>query len=168
MHAFLAVMALVLCMLPIGLGIMALLSTVETTTIVLFIFGIFGSAVFCVALSKVKIADQLYSWVVLNEQGICVKPLLKKNYFLEYSKCAEIEVAGYVHHSYTVGSIVKYIYFSYDRIAQDKKTRLNTIHSTKRFVKVAYSDKLYNYLMETLPQRQAFILEKSKKELSNY
>lgn len=167
MHIFFALIIPLLCLLPTALGITALSSSVETVTIALFVFGIVCTALLCFSLYKVKALEQFYTWIVLDESRILVKTLFKKSYCLEYGKCAQIGIGGYIHHVYTVGTSVKFIYFSYDKIAENLKTRLNTVHPTKRFVKVAYSDKLYNYLMDILPQKQTAELERTKQKYIN-
>lgn len=116
----------------------------------------------CLILMLIKGWNEIFTCVYFEEKGIRVKTLFKESYVIEYSKCVEVGIA-YSKKHHADDPRIRFFYFSYSKIDDSYKSRINFIHQSKTFVKIVYSKKLYNYLLENLPKRLLAEIKKSYK-----
>lgn len=158
--AYAAIAAPCLSLFCLGFGIFAIISEISPATCFVFILGV-SVAVAWVLYIK-KISKQLYSWACFGKEKVSIKGLLSKLYEIEYSKCRSVGIGFYVH-GYTspdIGIRQWYIYFSYDLFEEKYKAAINHWHINERRLKVGFDKRLYKYLLKTLPQAQAVMLER--------
>lgn len=104
--------------------------------------------------------EQLYSWGYFRDEGIRVKALFSKERTIEYNKCRSCGIGYYIHGvlNSKIGTKVFYVFFSYDVFNESYRTNMNLWRPSQVQIKVEFSKKLYDYLMEVLPQKQSEML----------
>jgi hypothetical protein len=120
-------------------------------------FCIFSCCIF-------SIADQLFSYGIFEKDRVVVKCPFRKTYVIEYQNIKEVACGFYMHsvlNAGHIGSKVNYIYFAGRKLSDVQKTNLNMLKPSKSFIKFGYSEKTYNYLIETLPDNLSDMLQES-------
>ena len=124
-------------------------------------------AIGCLACSLVwllylkQAANQLYAWSVFQREEILIKCLFSKDNVLPYSKCNGCGIGFYTHGilNSKAGSKIYFIFFSCEPFEEFFRSRINLWKPSQSRVKVCFSPKLYNYLIEVLPAKQARMLK---------
>ena len=167
MNAFAGIVLVVFCVLPIILAKFILTFEDSVTSKVMAVLCVFAS-ILCVAY-MVRYSDRLFSWGVFEEDRVVVKNPFKRIFYIEYDKLVDVGFGYYVHGilNTQVGSKVNYIYLSCVYLTEKDKINTNLLPITNKFVKVGYSEKLYNYLIDVLPEKQSRKLKRSKEEFGN-
>lgn len=98
---------------------------------------------------------------IRNDSVVCRIPFYK-NVVIEYDKC----FIGFDYHNQNGGKIW-WIYLCYGQMPPYKNSQLgNRINSLKcqpGFVRIMYRDKVYEALMEVIPQKQKTALESARR-----
>lgn len=158
--AYAAVMVPLFILAPIPFGLSVLCSEISGAT--LFI------ALGCAACTVIwgiyawRIRNQLYSWGCFQRDGIRVKTLFSKDSTIMYEKCKGCGIGFYVHGvlNSNAGTKVRFIFFSYDAFDESYRSHMNLWKPSETRIKVAFSKKLYNYLIDVLPARQSLSLRR--------
>lgn len=149
---------------PLLFGIFALCSEVSGATIFLMLGGIAGASVGMIFIKGA--GRQLYSWGHFTEDSVQIKTLLCESTTIEYKKCRGCGIGYYIHGimNSNAGSTIYYIFLSYDMFDEKYRTNMNYWKPTQTQIKVAFSKKLYSYLLEVLPPKQAVMLSRDYKK----
>lgn len=113
-----------------------------------------------------RTSNQLYSWGYFDIEGIQVKTLFSKAQTIEYKKCRGCGIGYYIHGilNSNAGSTIYYIFFSYDAFHESYRTNMNLWKPTQTQIKVEFSKRLYDYLIEVLPPKQSVMLQRDYKK----
>jgi len=113
-------------------------------------------------------SEMLYSWYEFREEGVVVKSLFKRSYFVLYSQCNIVGIGYYIHGTLNsnVGSKLYYIYLSNQLIDEKYRHHMNLLIPSKSCLKIGYNKKTYEFLIQHLPKSQAVSLEADAKRLS--
>ncbi len=105
---------------------------------------------------------QLYSWGYFNHEGIQVRTLFSGKQMIEYKKCRGCGIGYYIHGvlNSNAGTKIFYIFFSYDAFNELYRTNINLWKPSKAQVKVEFSKKLYDFLINVLPKKQSAMLSR--------
>ena len=81
---------------------------------------------------------------------------------IEYKKCRGCGIGYYIHGvlNSNAGTKIFYIFFSYDAFNELYRTNINLWKPSKAQVKVEFSKKLYDYLINVLPKKQSAMLSR--------
>ena len=81
---------------------------------------------------------------------------------MEYKKCKGCGIGYYIHGilNSNAGTTVFYIFFSYDAFNESYRANMNLWKPTKTKIKVVFSKKLYDYLIDVLPPKQSATLQR--------
>lgn len=158
--AYAAIAAPCLSVFCVAFGVFALTSEISFATCFLFVLSFLGGIIWVFYIKKVS--PNLYSWGYFGKEKISVSNLFSKSYEIKYVKCKSVGIALYYHGftNHTEGIPQYFIYFSYDRFDEKYKIAINHWCATDRRVKVGFDKKLYNYLCEILPDKQANMLRR--------
>lgn len=140
---------------PIFFAFVALSSEISFATI--FVAAMcFCCTVLCSVYLR-KIYIQFYSWGVFRDDGIHIRSGLFKKYVLKYENCKSIGIGMYTHGilNSSVGSKVKYIFFSDEPFEEKYRLQINLWRPTTSRIKVGFHKELYDYLLTVLPKHQA-------------
>ncbi len=156
----------IICMLPLVLAIIVgkeAPSSEIVPTIVLVAMCLVAEIVLIKYSIDLDIPGQFYSWGYFRGDGVEIKSPFRKKYVIEYSKCADIGVGYYIHGvlNSKIGSKVIFIYLSYNKIGESHKRNMNLLHPSGTFVKLAYSEKLSQFLLKALPKPQRMIFREN-------
>lgn len=158
--AFGAFMAPIFVLFPIFFLIVILSAEVSGATI----FLAFGCMICSFLWSRyvAQISNQLYSWGYFRSENILVRSLFAKETTISYAKCNGCGIGFYTHGilNSRVGSKFYFIFFSYDSFDETYRSRINQWKPSETRVKVQFSQKLYDYLIKTLPPKQAHKLQR--------
>lgn len=111
---------------------------------------------------------QLYSWGVFKENGVYISVPFQKNSLIEYDKCMSCGIGVYRHafmnspHSIW-GTNVSFIFLSIEPFPEKYRTQINLWMPSSTQIKVHFSNKLYEYLLTVLPQKNARMLKNDYK-----
>ena len=149
---------------PIPFGLSALCSEISGATV----FIALGCAA-CTVIWGIyawRIRSQLYSWGYFYRNEIRVKSLFSKDSTIMYEKCKGCGIGFYVHGvlNSNAGTKVHFIFFSYDVFDESYRTNMNLWKPSEIRIKVEFSKKLYNYLIDALPARQSLLLQRDYKK----
>lgn len=158
-NLYASVVGILLVIVMIAFGISTLTSQISIETVFVFVVCLFSSIVFVFYLYKNSHA--LYSVGIFEENAVRVKTPFQREFDLEYAKCKDVGIGYYTHGimNSDIGTKFYYIYLSYDRICEETLSNINRQQSSKRFVKLRYSEKTYQFLVETLPEKQSNMLK---------
>ena len=163
MDAYAAVVMLIFSVFPIGFGILAISSERSVATFFLLALG-FSCSVSC-GFYIWSCRYQLLSWGDFREKAVCVHVLFREEFALDYDKCRGCGIGMYRHafmnsQNSMLGSNVYFIFMSLDCFPEKYRTRINLWKPSKTQIKVGFSKKLYEYLMEVLPPKQSAMLRR--------
>jgi len=160
-EAFAAIMIIFFIMACSAFGVFVFLSSQEISTFFLLVMCLLTSIcfVFCIK----HYAKKLYAWASFDNEKVQVKGLFFKPYSLEYEKLSCVEIAGYAYGMMKSpqSPMQGFICLSYDKFDSKYRNRVNQWEINDRRVKLQYSPKLCQFLLQVLPQRQANMLSKS-------
>ena len=160
MTKFCAIILPLYVVVPILFAVSLMTPPIDTPRFVLIITCLIGSIF--VSIFIYKNAIQLYSWGTFDEKGIQIKTLFsKKPIVIEYTKCKSIGIGLYVHGvmGSSLGSKVKYIFFSYQPFNEEYRLNINLWKPSPTRIKIEFNKKLYDYLLTVLPGEQATCLK---------
>lgn len=153
--------------IPVILAMLAVVTVLVLSAerIIESFFVIICSFFFCASLICVLIREPLkfYAWGTFGPNSVKVNGLFLSGFVLEYSRCADLGI-GYYHHGFSnsaVGIPYCYIYLSYDRVDRRYLRNINRMPLSDQCIKVRFDEQLYQYLLDSLPRRQALILRES-------
>lgn len=136
--------------LPVSFGYGLFLSIYDKSGVITFSFFIFASF-FCGILCLISEVNQWLDKFIITEDGITIKCFLKKSRLLNYSDYNRINF-GYM----LVNGIPEwFIIISNRKMSRFELENLNKIKQTDDFIKIKYSKKRREKLMEILPQNMA-------------
>ena len=106
---------------------------------------------------------QLYAWGHFKETCVKVRCPFIREFSLDYEKCRVVGIDCYTHGvlNSRFGSKIYFIYFSYDYFDTQYHEKINSWKPNSQRIKVQFNNKLYDYLLLTLPEKQAKMLEQS-------
>lgn len=165
MNAYAGICMIFLCMLPVAL--IAFILCIEVSALAIMIAFLLVIVLLLMVVYMLKYSDRLYSWGTFYKDKVIVKNPFRKKFTVEYNKLVDVGVGYYFHgvtHSQIIGSKIKYIYLSCTYLTKKDKVNLNMLPINESFIKVGYSDKLYNYLLSVLSRKQSVSLRQSKEE----
>lgn len=159
MTAYAAIVILIFVFGPVLFGVYTLTVEVDGATVLLAL-GLACTVVWALYIKEVR--NQLYSWGHFYDEGVQVKTLFSKVHTMEYKKCRGCGIGYYIHGvlNSNVGSKIFYIFFSYDVFDESYRAHMNLWKPTQTQIKVEFSKKLYNYLLEVLPSKQSAMLRR--------
>ncbi len=152
---------ILLILMPIGFSIIVLTSDINIATLTLALMCFICSLVYILYLLKTN--KQLFSWCIFSDCSVKVRTLFGSDFLLEYNKCTDIGL-GYYKHSVlnsSLGSIVWYIYLSYDRVPKEYTSQINLLKTTDSCIKIGFRKETLCFLMKNLPSTQSKILYNS-------
>lgn len=160
MTAYAAILTPFFIIGPLLLGACALSAEISGATVFLAL-GCIACAVIWGLYIKGKSA-QMYSWGYFSSEGIQIKVLFSKEQTIEYKKCRGCGIGYYIHGvlNSNAGTKIFYIFFSYDAFCESYRTNMNLWKSSQTQIKVEFSKKLYDYLIEVLPPKQSAMLHR--------
>lgn len=159
-HAFAAFVVPLFICAPLLFGVIALDSEISGATIFV--------AVGCVSCSVVwgwyvtGIRDQLYSWGDFQSERVRVRTIFSKNRIIVYEQCKGCGIGYYTHGVLNshAGTKIYFIFLSYDIFDESFRSAMNLWKPSPTRVKVAFSPKLYDYLLNVLPPKQVRMLQR--------
>ena len=161
MTAYAATIAPFFIILPIAFSIIVLSSEISTATVFLTCMFCCCSFVWSIYIKREII--QLYAWGHFEKNRVTISCPLIKKYSLEYEKCRTVGIGYYTHGilNSRFGTKVYFIYLSYDYFDAKYSEKINLWKPNNQRIKVQFDHKLYTYLISTLPQKQAKMLQQS-------
>ena len=156
--AFVAIIVPVFVIAPIILSVIVLCAKTSTETFLIATGGMFCSVIWGIYLGR--IANQLYSWGQFETLCVCTRALFTKTNIIYYEKCKSCGIGFYIHGilNSKAGTKCYFIFLSYDRFDENFRERINLWKPSDQRIKVAFNKKLYEYLIEMLPPKQAQML----------
>ena len=112
----------------------------DETTIMLFFLLLFCSGPLLAAVVNGSYA--LFSIADFKNDSIHIRSLFQKNYSIEYGKCIDIGIGGYIHGRGGHGFFQSFIYFSKHKLSDEEKENINMIRMSDSFFRIAYNKKL--------------------------
>ncbi len=151
--------AVFLIVLGIVGGIFALSVGITVHTVILAVLFFSCTIIWFYYLWTVR--NQFFSFGVFNEQSVRVSVLFSPHFELEYKQCVGCGIGYYIHGilNTNIGSKVFFIYLSLDPFDERYRTQINLWKPSDARIKVQFSEKLYQYLMNNLPGKQAAMLQ---------
>ena len=162
MTAYAAVIAPLFIILPL-LFAGIILFTVEISGATVFLTCMFcGCSVIWIIYIKREIL-QLYAWGYFWETCVKIRCPFIREFALDYEACRAVGIGCYTHGvlNSRLGTKHYFIYLSYDYFDVKYSERINLWKPSKQRIKVQFSNKVYVYLLSTLPKKQAKMLEQS-------
>ena len=156
--AFAAIVAPLFLCCPLLLGVSALYVEISGATVFLTVGGI--ACTFVWGLYIKNIINQLYSWGCFTRDHVKIMTCFSKNTILVYEKCKGCGIGFYTHGilNSKVGTKVYFIFLSYDVFDERFRSNINLWKPSQYRIKIQFSKKLYNYLIEVLPKKQSQML----------
>ena len=109
----------------------------------------------------------IFSTCIFSENGIVLRSIPKRTY--NYNSFRDVGIGFYVHGFVTGhGPVIKYIYFSEEKLSRIQQVNLNSLRNSDKFLKINYSDDIYNYLINNMPSVQAELLAESMETNKKY
>lgn len=165
--AYAAIVLLLFTIFPAAFGTWLFLTTKTSAASIFLLIATWGvSPLFAIYIKQV--ASQIYAWGIFKEDCVQIKAWFAEPYALMYEKCNGCGIGYYIHgvlNSQVVGTRMYYIYFSYDPVDKSSATHINLWKPSRTRIKVAYSEKLYDYLLSVLPPNQAKMLKKDHQRM---
>ena len=157
--AFSAVIAPCFVGVSIIFALIALSTEVSIATLFITLLCIACTIIWCIYIRSVS--NQLYCWGYFDDSSIQVKRCMGEKYILEYTKCRAVGICMYTHGilNSRFGTDIFFIFFSYGPFDEKYRFNLNLWRPSRTRVKVEFDWKLYNYLLDVLPERQARSLQ---------
>ena len=130
----------------------------DETGVIVF-FGIMAIAVIFIA---VFVSPQWFVLLTFLPVGIQIKPAWKKAVVRPYEYYAYVNKACYWHGTpIGIGKTMDYIVFSHRRMKDEELKAINMVVSSEKVIKIKYSPKTYQQLMESLPREMQYKLRVS-------
>lgn len=163
--AYAALVAPFLCFAPILFVTNILSYEISGPTIFLMIGGLVCTFIWFLYLFKVR--NQLYSWGDFGCDSVRITTLFSRRKEIKYSKCKSCGIGYYTHGilNSKAGTRVYFIFLSYDFFEEKNRANINLWKPSDTRIKVQYSQKLYNYLIEFLPSQQSRMLKKDYEKM---
>lgn len=161
--AYCAVALMILSACSIGFGIFAVSCEKSIAT-----FFLLAMCLFCCicGIRYLWICRfQLLSWGNFRDKAVSVHTLFQKEFLLDYKKCRSCGIGMYRHafmnsQNTMLGSNVYFIFMSLDCFPEKYRTQINLWKPSQQQIKVQFSKKLYDYLLEVLPPKQSVMLRR--------
>lgn len=156
---FLAIVSpLLFVILPFAFGTIVLITSSNFAAIFVSLMCYLCVLIFILYLKH--IFCQLYTWGIFDKEKIHVKTILGKNYDVFYDRCSTIGIGSYNHSTFLggFGKNIYFLFFSYEPFDEKYRKQINAWNPSKTQIKVEFDEKLYEYLIHTLPRKQALIL----------
>ena len=167
MTAYSAVIAPLFVMLPLLLAAV-LLWTVEMSGATVFLISMACScSVIWIIYIKKEIL-QLYAWGYFGETCVKIHCPFTREFALDYEKCRAVGIGYYTHGvlKSRLGTRIYFIYLSYDYFDAEYSDKINLWKPNTHGIKLQFHPKIYDYLLATLPEKQAKMLEQSYRNSS--
>ena len=115
-----------------------------------------------------NVSNQLYSWGLFQNEGVRVMIGLSKSSVIIYEKCKACGIGSYIHGilNSKVGTKIYYIYLSYDAFDETFRTHINLWKPSKTQIKLEFSKKVYEHLIDVLPNKQKQMLRQDFEKMS--
>lgn len=157
----LSLMGLLYIVVMLGSSLFIMLTTIlrgrNDELGVAILFGILAAAIILIA---VFVSPQWFVWLEFLPTGIRIKPAWKKAVERPYKYYAYVNRAGYWHGTPVgIGKTVDYIVFSHRRLKDEELYAINRIASSEKVIKIQYTPKTYQRLMELLPTEMRYKLK---------
>lgn len=168
MTAYAAIVMPLLCLFPLILMVLALTSKISFATVFISIWCALGIIFFGIWLKQISF--QLYSWGTFKKDRVVIKSIFRKKQEILYEKCRGCGIGFYVHGilGSRAGSNIFFIYLSYDPFDEKYRAHMNKWAPTDTRIKVAFNCKLFDYLLEHLPYKQAKMLQRDYEKYKKY
>lgn len=154
-----AIVSIVMIFLFLSLGIFIYLDDSSILGKSISIANFLGAFILVILIIRKR--DILFCWGIFDEKGIVIRPLLKKSYRIDYSKCADVGIGiFYAGKGGNGGFAHRYIYLSYGYISNEHKCNINRLLPSNSCVKIGYNKKTYDYLVNVMPLIQSRMLTK--------
>lgn len=144
----------------------------EESAVYLYIFVLFLCS--SIVLSVWWIVFRLWErqdWLLLTEESVTWRCLLKKSVQITYDDCQYIGVETFNKESFGVslrGDRFAMIYISLDLYPEEMSGHINRLHCNERFIKFPYTDKLAETLLEVVPQEKTHLLRAFYNQMKRY
>ncbi len=163
MTVFAAIISPLFIIFPIFFGVIILRSQFNGAAVFLMIMCMSCSVIWGYFLLSKR--NVLYSWGVFQPNAVHVKVLFEKTATIPYEKCKSCGIAFYRHallndSKSLFGSDCFFIFLSMDSFDEKYRNRINMWLPSQNRIKVRFSKKLYNHLINWLPSKQANMLKK--------
>jgi len=156
--AFAAILAALFTCCPLIFGFCALFTEISGATVFLALGGIACTVIWGLYIKN--ISNQLYSWGTFQNKDVRVTTGFSKSNKIIYEKCKGCGIGFYTHGilNSKAGTKIYFIFLSYDVFDESFRSDINLWKPSQTRIKVAFSKKLYNYLIATLPKKQSLML----------
>ena len=158
---FAAVAAPCFSVLPLLFGVSALKA--ERSFATFFVFFMCVSCCLIWGYYTLKIKNQLYSWGIFSSDSVLVSVPFQKSFSLSYDKCRGCGIGSYCHsflNRGNIGSVIYFIFLSIDPFEEKYRDQMNLWQPSASRIKTAFDEELYEYLIATLPPKQAVMLKR--------
>lgn len=162
--AFAAIVCPLFIIAPLCFTVIILLSEISEAT--LFLSALFCSCTVIWFVYVKKEALQLYAWGLFGKNDVQVCCFFKDSFVLDYARCTSVGIEYYQHNVIhtNIDSKVFFIYLSYDFYETKYRGKINLWKPSTRRIKAQFDNKLYEYLISVLPQKQAKMLQQDYKK----
>ena len=156
---------------PVAFIFIMLSSSVNPATVLLSVLFLSGSVLWFYYLWTIR--NQFCAWGQFEKDALRVKVLFQKPFWIPYENCMGCGIACYRHSLLNkkdtpLGSIQAYIFLSLEPFPEKYRYNINMWKPSKTRVKVQFSEKLYQYLLGTLPSKQARSLKNDYQRFALY
>lgn len=119
-------------------------------------FVLFTAAIICFIL----LAKQMCVRITFSEESVTIHPFFSKPMQKSYKHYQYVYKACYWHGSpIGIGIIKNYIVISHRRLNDAELCNINQVAGSTDIIKIKYSPKTYQTLMDTLPREMAYKLK---------
>lgn len=117
----------------------------------------------------IGLANHFVSIGIFEKDKVIVKCIFRKTYSISYDKFKDVGIGYYTHGvlNSSLGSNVSYIYFACGKLKDEQKYNINLLKPSKSFVKLGFSKKNYDDMIEVLPAELSDMLKDSYEELKS-
>lgn len=156
--AFAAIIAPLFICFPLLLGVCALCAEISGATVFLMFGGIACALIWGFYIKNVS--NQLFSWGHFTSNGVRIMTCFSKSTTMVYEKCKGCGIGFYTHGilNSKAGTKVYFIYLSYDIFNEHFRENINLWKPSRTQIKVQFDEKLCDYLLAVLPQKQSRLL----------
>ena len=133
-------------------------------------FIAYASIVFLIWMIVFRLWER-QDWLLLTEESVTWRCLLKKSVQITYDDCQYIGVETFNKESFGVslrGDRFAMIYISLDLYPEEMSGHINRLHCNERFIKFPYTDKLAETLLEVAPQEKTHLLRAFYNQMKRY
>lgn len=156
----LAMMGLIYAIVFLGLSIGQILYYLLTGEDIIGVLSVFGTIGIVIALSIYLMIPQWYVKITFLPNGVQIKPARKMPTERPYKYYQYVYKAYYWHGSpIGIGTNVYYMVISHRRLKDEELCNINQLASSTDVIKIKYSPKAYQTLMDTLPCEMAYKLK---------